>query len=82
MDGITIYQGDDGVFHEYKDDFDMTLHFETEEERDAVLSDMVSRKHLLEIFGELGDINKIKAMTLVETAPSMFENIRNENREG
>lgn len=81
MDGITIYQGDDGVFHEYKDDFDMTLHFETEEERNTVLSDMVSRKHLLEIFGELGDINKIKALTLVETAPSMFENIRNENRE-
>lgn len=37
MDGLMIMQGDDGVFREYSDEYDVTIHFEKEKDRDEFI---------------------------------------------
>ena len=41
MDGeILLMANDEGVFEEYDDTYDMTIHFESKEERDAFIEAM------------------------------------------
>lgn len=37
-DGLMMIQGDDGVFHDYNDEYDVTFHFESAKERDDFIA--------------------------------------------
>lgn len=37
MDGLSMILGDDGVFREYDDSLDITIHFQSEKEKDDFL---------------------------------------------
>lgn len=34
---ILLYPDDDGIFHEYNDEFDLTIHFENQKDRDTFI---------------------------------------------
>lgn len=36
-EGLMLIQGEDGVFKEYSDEYDLTLHFESEEEQERFI---------------------------------------------
>lgn len=76
---IKVVCCDDGVFREYDDTYDITLHFESKEDRDRALADMISRGALLQNLrkmfpnGGTGTTHTPDVViACVETEPSIF----------
>lgn len=77
-----VMLGEDGVFHEYNDTYDVVLHFESAEERDRAFADMISRRTLLRglkqmFVGEHGEKKVTKhtrdlMLSYIDTEPSIF----------
>lgn len=54
-DGLLAIMGDDGVFREYNDEFDITIHCESQEEQDQV-KEILNQQYISK-----EDLNKIIA---------------------
>ena len=69
MDEINLYMGEDGKFKEYKDDFDIIIHNETQEDYDTCINILQNGANAIKIIEDVKkEIDFMKKTLIIENS--------------